>query len=580
MSAKPSRSEIESALSNSSKHSQTNKQTASTSFESTPASRRQQLILGGNLSGITKPKRFNINYINWVLSAIVLLILVAFFIPTQSNDSVTEVPNDPEKTVDIKPFYNQSRIDEQQINTSTKQPESFARNNDIDRADIYRDQEEQEAQITKLLGQAEDYIKQGAYTLPSNNNAHQSYLSILELDPKNRKAKQGIKYIRKRFLSAGLAALKKDKEANTVDLLNKLGSINRQSNEFNELNNALEQWRKDTRINELLAKARKAFAGKNLILPASESALHYYQQVLKVEPDHPNASKGIRQIADIFVNKANDAILAGQYEAATGYLTTVSVINPENDSISLIREMITNAKSISAERQANVEKDTAISAIESTLDQTDSINSTTVVETTDVETDTLNNTNTVNETLAKTSSSEKTPPKQSEEQQLFDRQYLTNGLTAYYKGEYETANALLQPLADKGISRAQFRIGYMYYLGRGLDKNRTEADRVIRAALPAVLKFAKEGRAWAQSDIGSLYEDGLVLPKDYSEAVYWYRRAAEQGYPGAQTNLGIMYAYGRGVSANRKTAIEWFQRAAEQGDIAAIRNLESLGIKI
>ena len=71
----------------------------------------------------------------------------------------------------------------------------------------------------------------------------------------------------------------------------------------------------------------------------------------------------------------------------------------------------------------------------------------------------------------------------------------------------------------------------MYYLGRGYHRDRREADRVIRAALPAIQIFSEQGRAWAQSDLGSLYEDGLVLPRDYAEAVYWYRSAAEQGYP-------------------------------------------------
>ena len=70
----------------------------------------------------------------------------------------------------------------------------------------------------------------------------------------------------------------------------------------------------------------------------------------------------------------------------------------------------------------------------------------------------------------------------------------------------------------------------------------------------------------------------MVLARDYGEAVYWYRTAAEQGYPGAQTNLGIMYARGRGVTTSRRTAIEWFQRAAKQGDLAAQRYLEALGV--
>ena len=93
---------------------------------------------------------------------------------------------------------------------------------------------------------------------------------------------------------------------------------------------------------------------------------------------------------------------------------------------------------------------------------------------------------------------------------------------------------------------------------------------------PAIQAFAAEGRAWAQSDLGSLYEDGLVLPRDYKEAFFWYRASAEQGYAGAQTNLGILYARGLGVSSSRRTAIEWFEKAAAQGDAAAVRNLESL----
>ena len=117
------------------------------------------------------------------------------------------------------------------------------------------------------------------------------------------------------------------------------------------------------------------------------------------------------------------------------------------------------------------------------------------------------------------------------------------------KEDYASAAALLKPLADKGISRAQFRIAYMHFLGRGFPENRNEADRIIRAALPAIQAFAAEGRAWAQSDLGSLYEDGLVLPRDYKEAFFWYRASAEQGYAGAQTNLGILYARGLGVSS-------------------------------
>lgn len=119
----------------------------------------------------------------------------------------------------------------------------------------------------------------------------------------------------------------------------------------------------------------------------------------------------------------------------------------------------------------------------------------------------------------------------------------------------------------------------MYRLGRGVPTNVNKADNIIRSALPAIQKFANEGRAWAQSDLASLYDDGLVLPKDALKAISWYEKAAYQGYAGAQTNLGLMYYYGKGVRTNRELAIEWFKRAAKQGDVTAKKNLEALGIE-
>jgi hypothetical protein len=44
-----------------------------------------------------------------------------------------------------------------------------------------------------------------------------------------------------------------------------------------------------------------------------------------------------------------------------------------------------------------------------------------------------------------------------------------------------------------------------------------------------------------------MYEDGSGVPRDYTEAVKWYRLAAQQGDPDAQLNLGKMYELGNGV---------------------------------
>ena len=66
------------------------------------------------------------------------------------------------------------------------------------------------------------------------------------------------------------------------------------------------------------------------------------------------------------------------------------------------------------------------------------------------------------------------------------------------------------------------------------------------------------------------------MERDDTEAVRWYRRAAEQGDVLAQYNLGWMYENGRGVGRDRVEAVRWYRLAAEQGDADAQRALDRL----
>ncbi len=61
-----------------------------------------------------------------------------------------------------------------------------------------------------------------------------------------------------------------------------------------------------------------------------------------------------------------------------------------------------------------------------------------------------------------------------------------------------------------------------------------------------------------------------------SEAVKWFRKAAEQGNAPAQYNLGLCYAKGKGVRKSSKEAEKWFRKAAEQGLEPAKKALELL----
>lgn len=565
-----SRSEIEDALSGRTAKSNNKARPAPDSTFDLNAPPRRQQVIGGKLTGVSNRPKFgifsrysDISVTNWVAFVIVMLILAAFFWP-QENNPTQEVLGSGLTTA---PQLGETDLSEEEQNDFLESETgnsslSFSRDNDISRAGDYRQQEAQDLKIRSLLDKAKTEIKNGQYTQPAGENAHESYRAVLAISQRNVEAKQGIDFIIGRFLTSGYSALKQNNKVLAENALNKLAVINKDSDEYTELESAVAIWKAERRVLIILDNAQATFDKGALILPAKGNALYFYQQVLLLDEDNQIALTGVQKIADSYIQLANDAVLDGQFEAASAHLTTVSIIDASHSSIPLIEAMIARAKPLAEKALADQQRQIE----EQNLQRLNTFDDGATSQTTPRP----ENVSEKNDT--------RTPERQTSEQEAFDKQYLKQGLEAYYKGEYDTALALLQPLADKGIARAQFKIAYMHFLGRGFKRDRSVADSMIRAVLPSIQIFANDQRPWAQSDLGSLYEDGLVLPRNYSNAVYWYRSAAEQGYPGAQTNLGNMYARGRGVAVSRRTAILWFQRAAKQGDRVAQRNLKTMGV--
>ena len=127
----------------------------------------------------------------------------------------------------------------------------------------------------------------------------------------------------------------------------------------------------------------------------------------------------------------------------------------------------------------------------------------------------------------------------------------------------------LKARAMQGDADAQFNLGHMYAKGEGVSKDATEAVKWWRMA-------AEQGFAIAQNSLGLMYDRGIGVPKDATEAVKWFRKAAEQGDADAQFNLGLMYYKGEGVPKNAAEAVKWWRKAVEQGNAIAQCNLGAM----
>ena len=501
------------------------------------------------------------------------------------SDNLAQLPEQPKSD----PIYQESRVEEEGENNAENN--EFTSGNDVDRANEFRlaekinaeakEREEKiNAQIQELTKKAKATIRKGAYTEPSKDNALKHYKEILTISPGNTFATNGIEYITERFAVIGSKHIEKGNLDGARGALATLFSIDSNSEQYIDLSDKITEYElslevspEQKEINQLKEKAITAFKRSRFTTPEDDNALFYYQKILNIDPENEVAAKGIKSLAGRYTLMANEALKSSEFSKAESYIATISAISPDHPSLSLLSNRILQAyETRDAEKRAaeiealelsNPDEIVPIAETEKKVISTVETNPTEIII---EQQQNPTKSNVLDDELSKTSSRE------------LDDVRLRNGLGAYYSGNYQRAIEYLQPLANKGIARAQVRVGYMYYLGRGVNQDRGTGVQYLKNAMPAVTQFAQEDRAWAQADMGSLFEDGVILQQSYASAVEWYRKAANQGYAGAQTNLGNMYYGGRGVEQNVNIAVEWFKKAAQNGDAVAKRNLVALGI--
>ena len=112
----------------------------------------------------------------------------------------------------------------------------------------------------------------------------------------------------------------------------------------------------------------------------------------------------------------------------------------------------------------------------------------------------------------------------------------------------------------------QFNLGYCYQNGFGVSKDDSEAVKWYRMA-------AEQGDARSQYNLGLCHDSGQGVPKNLVEAAKWYHKAAEQGFSAAQFMIGHCLMTGEGVLQDLTEGVKWYRKSAEQGDSPAQLNL-------
>ena len=118
-----------------------------------------------------------------------------------------------------------------------------------------------------------------------------------------------------------------------------------------------------------------------------------------------------------------------------------------------------------------------------------------------------------------------------------------------------------------GDANAQATLAVAYEEGILVQKNLTEAVKWYRKA-----GRVRQHRG-AASSRESYTKKARAFLRATSRQFQWYGKAAALGYAPAQCNLGNLYRQGLGVSRDLEQAAKWYEVAARQGDAQSQSNL-------
>jgi len=129
-----------------------------------------------------------------------------------------------------------------------------------------------------------------------------------------------------------------------------------------------------------------------------------------------------------------------------------------------------------------------------------------------------------------------------------------------WEDDRQQAVQRIRSAAEAGVGFAEYAMSNLLASGEDLPKDPSEALKWFQRA-------AAHNCYVAQIDLAQHYEVGVGgVPEDQQEAARLYRMAADQGIAGAQYLLAKMYEEGRGVLLDEDEAVRLMQASAAQGD--------------
>lgn len=128
-----------------------------------------------------------------------------------------------------------------------------------------------------------------------------------------------------------------------------------------------------------------------------------------------------------------------------------------------------------------------------------------------------------------------------------------------FEGKHLEAVGKLTSLVDRGVSRANYVLGFVYeFGGADVPRNAEYACFYYEAA-------AQAGWAPGYLGLGRVFYCGKGVEPDYQKAMHYFSQLEGEANPISDYYLGYMHMYGQGTQRDLEQARRFLSRSADAG---------------
>ncbi|HEY5603549.1 MAG TPA: serine/threonine-protein kinase [Gammaproteobacteria bacterium] len=208
-----------------------------------------------------------------------------------------------------------------------------------------KDYEKRLQKIAKTLDQADSYFKQNRLIRPDPANALFLYTKVLELDPDNRRANDGVNKIVAKLSEVMREQIRTGRISSAEQTYVRIEAIDPNAPVLKEAgaNFAAIVDRKKS-IGGLLKSAERDFIRGNLTKPAGNNAYTKYREVLRINPQHKDAQDGIDRVYAYYVSSYYQYLQDARFDKAEEIVNTLREIDYGKKQIVILRRMVEEEK--------------------------------------------------------------------------------------------------------------------------------------------------------------------------------------------------------------------------------------------